>query len=842
MTAFLLHRDQRGLLISVLLGLVVAPLLLILTTWEIQREFTRGRVLREAINHSYEQRMELQTVFSLLQDAETGQRGFVITGQERFLEPYQAAQRRLPDQLAALRASRRLDAAADGDVDDPGLDRLEALVAQKQAVMREGIRLRRDVGAEAAVALVASGKGKAIMDQMRVLVADLQAQDKAALDRRVAADDAMTARTERLTQTLFVVLVLFLMAAFALLARQINARQKLFTVAQATAGRLDAILDNAQDAIVTLNPSGTIETLNIAAERMFGLPRETLVRRALSQVVDLPDRGELFVQRLAGDDDLSKGVLREYVGRRPDGTTFPVEASIGLVRLPEGERITASIRDISERRRVEQLKAEFVSTVSHELRTPLTSIAGSLGLLVGGAAGALPERAARLLGIAHSNCQRLVRLINDILDIEKIESGQMAFDLQPLDLGDLARRSVEGMGGLGGQLGVTFVLDVAPDLPPVRGDVDRLSQVAANLLSNAAKFSPAGGVVEVRVEAPRPEVLRFSVRDHGPGVPEGFRDRIFSKFAQADASDTRQKGGTGLGLAISREIVQRHGGRLWFDSTPGKGATFQFELSTIETRPPAVGPAPTGAARVLICEDDPDIAEILSETLRQAGVRVHTVSDVASARAVLEIGGVDAFVTDVRLPDGSGLDLLRRLRADAATRDLPALVISAEAAEGRGEALDVVDWLQKPVDLDRLRAAVHRAVNGDADARPIDVLHVEDDADVHAVVRDALQGRCAVRHADSVRAGRAALAASRPDVVILDLGLGDGNGVELLGELRGDDGDAPVPVIVFSAQTLEDRSLADSVDAVLTKSKTTLDQLSRTVRKLAADAEAKRRR
>ncbi len=839
MTSFLLRREQRGLLISVILGLVVAPLLLLLTTWEIQREFTRGRMLRDAVDHSYEQRMQLQTVFSLMQDAETGQRGFVITGQDRFLEPYDAAQRRLPSQLASLRALRQRDV---GDLianDDPVFDRLEALIEQKQKTMAEGIRLRREQGHDAARTLISSGKGKVIMDEIRLVTRELQASDKAALDRRIAANDALTLRTERLTQTLFAVLVVFLLAAFILLSRQIRARQQLFTVAQATAGRLDAILDNAQDAVITLNPSGTIETVNKAAETMFGLPRETLVRRALSQFVDLPDRGQLFVQHLAGGDDLSKGVLREFVAYRTDGSTFPVEASIGLVRLPEGERITASVRDISERRRVEKLKAEFVSTVSHELRTPLTSIAGSLGLLVGGAAGALPERAARLLGIAHSNCQRLVRLINDILDIEKIESGQMEFDLRPLDLGDLAQRAVDGMGGLGGQMGVTFKLDVAPNLPPVRGDADRLTQVAANLLSNAAKFSPPDGVVEVRVYAPRPDLLRFCVRDHGAGVPEAFRDRIFSKFAQADASDTRAKGGTGLGLAISREIVQRHGGRLWFESEPGQGATFQFELATVETRPRTIE-AGDGGARVLLCEDDPDIAEILSQALREAGVRVHTVGDVASARAVLEIGGFDAFVTDVRLPDGSGLDLLRRLRADANTRDIPALVISAEAAEGRGEALDVVDWLQKPIDLERLRTAVHRAVNGHADTRRIDVLHVEDDRDVHAVVRDALQERCTVRHADSVRTGRAALSLARPDVVILDLGLGDGNGVELLGDLH--DGDDPVPVIVFSAQPIEDKALAASVDAVLTKSKTTLDQLARTVRKLAADADSKRRR
>jgi signal transduction histidine kinase len=239
-------------------------------------------------------------------------------------------------------------------------------------------------------------------------------------------------------------------------------------------------------------------------------------------------------------------------------------------------RVAGTNLDITEGKEIERLKAEFVSTVSHELRTPLTALIGALGLLDRQAAGKLAPDAAMFLGMARQNGERLAVLINNILDIEKIESGRMEFRLDAVDIRPLLERAVSLNAPYAEKLGVRFELGAA-DEAVVSGDEDRLLQVLTNLMSNGAKFSPKGSAVSVSA-VKRDAAVRVSVADSGPGVPEEFRGRIFGKFAQADGSDTRGRGGTGLGLSISRAIVEKLGGTMDYQSTPGKGATFYFDL------------------------------------------------------------------------------------------------------------------------------------------------------------------------------------------------------------------------------------------------------------------------
>jgi PAS domain S-box-containing protein len=234
-------------------------------------------------------------------------------------------------------------------------------------------------------------------------------------------------------------------------------------------------------------------------------------------------------------------------------------------------------RDITARQEIDRLKSEFITTVSHELRTPLTSIRGSLGLLAGGAAGAISDSAKMMVDIAYKNSERLTRLVNDILDIERIEGGKLAFQIAPIDLTGLVEQAIEANRGYGEQFGVTFALTQRAPGAYVQGDADRLIQVFTNLLSNAAKFSSAGGTVEVAVTSPD-QLVRVSVTDHGPGIPDAFRARIFGKFAQADGSSARQNGGAGLGLSIAKAIVERHGGRIDYTSVIDQGATFFVDL------------------------------------------------------------------------------------------------------------------------------------------------------------------------------------------------------------------------------------------------------------------------
>lgn len=240
-------------------------------------------------------------------------------------------------------------------------------------------------------------------------------------------------------------------------------------------------------------------------------------------------------------------------------------------------RMVGIYTDISKQKQMDRLKSEFVSTVSHELRTPLTSIRGSLGLVAGGVAGELPAQAKGMIDIAYSNTERLLTLINDILDIEKIQSGKIDFDFRPQPLMPLVEQAIASNRGYAAQHHVTFGLTGENPDVMVNVDGERLMQVMSNLLSNAAKFSHADGQVEVAVTLEDQQV-RVAVIDHGVSVPEDFRSRIFDKFTQADSSDTRHKGGTGLGLSITKSIVEMMQGNIGFDSQLGVGTTFYFTL------------------------------------------------------------------------------------------------------------------------------------------------------------------------------------------------------------------------------------------------------------------------
>jgi PAS domain S-box-containing protein len=336
----------------------------------------------------------------------------------------------------------------------------------------------------------------------------------------------------------------------------------------------DRFFDMSSELLAIAGVDGYFKQLNPAWERVLGWTVEELKARPFSEFVHPDDLGATSAERrrlrLGGGT-----VDFENRYRTKDGAYRWL--SWRATAVPEQGLIHAVARDVDEQKRVEQMKNDFVSVVSHELRTPLTSIRGSLGLIAGGVAGPLPEKARTLVEIAAKNCERLVRLINDILDIEKIESGEMGLRFAPVELMPLIEQAVEANRAYAEGLGVELRIAEGVDGVRVWADADRLLQVMANLLSNAAKFSPRGGVVEVAVSRAAGEA-RVAVTDHGRGIPSEFQGRVFEKFAQADSSSTREKGGTGLGLSISRAIVERHRGRIGFTSEPGVATIFFFDL------------------------------------------------------------------------------------------------------------------------------------------------------------------------------------------------------------------------------------------------------------------------
>lgn len=347
---------------------------------------------------------------------------------------------------------------------------------------------------------------------------------------------------------------------------------------------LRKLIANVIDGIIIIDQRGQIETFNHAAERIFGYRSEELLGRNVNVLMPQPTReahdGYLLAYHQRGESQALE-MNREMVAQRRSGETFPIELRVSQISHRGERKFIGLVRDITERKRIEQMKNEFVSIVSHELRTPLTSITGALGLATGGALGELTPTQQQMLGIAYQNSQRLARLIDDLLDMDKLVAGKMTFQLERQPLAPILQQAVRMSDDYARQHQVGFVLHPVDPAWQVRVDEVRLHQVMANFLSNAAKFSPAGDQVEVLAE-PRDGWVRVTVADRGPGITPAFHARIFQKFSQADSSDTRQKGGTGLGLAISKELVERMQGRIGFDSEPGQGARFWFELPRVE--------------------------------------------------------------------------------------------------------------------------------------------------------------------------------------------------------------------------------------------------------------------
>ncbi len=489
-----------------------------------------------------------------------------------------------------------------------------------------------------------------------------------------------------------------------------------------------AIIDNLADGLLVLDADGLVSLHNPALLAMFGRQGEEPDGRSAAE--SFP--GELA--ELAEAARKEGRLATSEVGLAGGGTGKAVATAVRLAGEAR-EAVIILVRDVTVEKEVDRMKTEFISTVSHELRTPLTSVLGFAKIIrrkFGDAvAPALAEakpatwRAAQQirenLDIIVAEGQRLTELVDDVLDIAKMESGRCEWDMAPLSLADAAGHAVRAVLALARDKGLEVACDLPPSLPRIVGDRDRLVQVFVNLVGNAVKFTTKGGIrVEARVEGP--EIL-VAVRDTGCGIAPADLERIFEKFKQAGDTLTEKPKGTGLGLPICRQIVERHGGRIWAESPPGRGSVFYFTLPIpaalqdgaaclLPAPPPsAPGESGDGKGRVLVVDDDAAVRRFLETLLTDAGYIAATAASGAEALALAAVWRPDCVTMDLRMPGMDGREAIRRLRADPATRHIPVLVVSvASRREGVASGADAA--VVKPVSQEALLDTVRGLLEG----------------------------------------------------------------------------------------------------------------------------------
>jgi PAS domain S-box-containing protein len=593
----------------------------------------------------------------------------------------------------------------------------------------------------------------------------------------------------------------------------------------------EILLDSVADGICGVDRKGHISFANPAAARLLGADATSLTGKPVHEVLHgaaPPNRvcsEECPLRRASGR---SKAAAGEDTIFRGDGTSFPAEYV--LTPIADQGRFSGSVlsfRDISQRYALDRLKDEFISTVSHELRTPLTSIRGALGLLSSGMLGQNNDKSANLLRIALNNSDRLVRLINDILDLERIQSGKEPLAFRPAQLDLIVRQAIDGMAPVAEAAGVQLIHDTTQ--VEIAADADRLLQVLTNLLSNAVKFSPPNSTISVMLR-PGSSGVTLSVIDQGRGIPADKLEAIFGRFQQVDASDSRQKGGSGLGLAICRTIVKQHSGRIWAERNPVRGSTFRVFLPY---QPAPIEPTrnlfdhEAGHGTVLLADSDPASRPHIAALLTSHGYRVVETTSVEETLAAAH-ESVETILLDTSLDGMNGweiLPLLRRLRPDART---PIVLLCVDKRQD--PALlpkDAEGWVSNRLSDDALLGELARVLCGPGENARI--LIVEDDLDLARVIgdvftRDAIE----VKLAHSLQETLDACFSFQPHLLVLDIGLPDGDGFNVVDWLRKHENLARLPLVVYSGRDLspdECRKLTLGPTQFLTKARVQPQQL-----------------
>ncbi len=565
--------------------------------------------------------------------------------------------------------------------------------------------------------------------------------------------------------------------------------------------KMELMVESMADGVIMTDSGGEVFLINPAARRMLGAGPETGVDAGT-------DINAKYLKERLGFYPFD--LIRSTHGREP----VREEVKIGdnflhsiVSPVVDGGGVMMGtvvvLRDITERKALDQRKEEFVSIVSHELRTPLTSISGALDIVLKQYAGGLTDKQARYIEMARDSCTKLNAIVDDLLDVAKVERGKLSMKMGALDLVKLTREAVERFRPAGEQKQIVIAVQAAEEVRIV-GDADRLTQVINNLLSNAVKFTPEGGRIQAEVFGPETSRTHVGVAvwNNGVSIAEVDRERVFDKFEQIQSSSTRKVGGTGLGLAISRGIVEAHGGRIWVEEVT-EGTRF---VAVLPATPPDelpdehTAPGRTETRAVLIVDDDRYTTYIIKGMLADGGYRSYVAHDSDQALTIARERKPDAITVDLRMPNVDGLALVEILKHDPDTRKTPVLVLSVSDDRDRAAQAGADAYLGKPVEAPPLLEAIGRLLAERGRARQ-KILMVDDDQGIRMICRDVLEGQgFLVRESEDAERALGEARRWRPDLVLVDVMMPGMDGFQLAQRLRGERETSLTPIIFLTAR------------------------------------------
>jgi len=602
--------------------------------------------------------------------------------------------------------------------------------------------------------------------------------------------------------------------------------------------RYRGLLESVPDAIVMVNNTGRIILVNGQAEELFGYTKAELLGKPIE--ILLPQRfreGHVShrTQYFVEPKTRTMGAGLELFACRQDGTEFPVEICLSPLRTEEGTFAMSAIRDIADRKKLQEelrktneelqqqnqsaqqanrLKSEFLANMSHELRTPLNGIIGFAEIMHDEKVGPISPDHKEYLHDILTSARHLLQLINDVLDLSKVESGKFEFLFEKTDPVILVGEVRDIVRTLAAKKRIKLQTEIHPSLSTIEADARSLKQILYNYVSNALKFTPEEGEVKVSIMPEEGDSFRIEVADTGVGIRSEDLHRLFMEFQQLDTSSSEQYAGTGLGLALTKRIVEAHGGHVGVKSTPGKGSIFYATMPRVQRVEPTIvheTPAvaiPPGAPLILVVEDDAGDRASIAAALRGAGYAVEAVATGAEALVRSREQRFSAITLDIILPDMSGRAVLEKLRERGLNRQTPVIVVTLLAHKGVVAGFQVTDILSKPVAQSDLIKALERCSVAPGKVRPI--LVVDDDETSLRLADEMLRqlGYRTVCHQDAMSALRAATK-EHPAAVVLDLVMPEMTGFEFLTRFRKTIRGRRTPVIVWTGKDLTDVERAE---------------------------------